>query len=82
MVLYKTHSWVYKILIFAALVFLVFSANKAFSEIISGSVNKEQVMGSSGVVVDNKTGMPVTGALVSIPAKGTSAVTGETGVFQ
>ena len=82
MVLYKTHSRVYKILLFTMLIFLcAFIENKASSEIISGSVNKEQVIGNSGVVINGKTGVPVTGAIVSIPAKGAGTVTNEMGVF-
>ena len=54
----------------------------ASSEILSGSVNQEHVIIGSGVIVDGKTGLPVAGAIVSLPSENLNTMTNRNGAFQ
>lgn len=50
--------------------------------ILSGTVCQDHLMKETGVVIDGKTGQPVSGALVEVPAQQKSTLTDDHGAFQ
>jgi hypothetical protein len=61
----------------------LFTTNISHASPLSGSVQEDSFLqGKSNKVVDSATGMPVSGAMVSIPAKGLSASTDNFGNFK
>lgn len=69
------------VIVMLLLAWLLFQ-QPAIPEILSGSVNQEHVIIGSGVIIDGKTGLPVAGALVSLPSENINTITNKNGTFQ
>lgn len=85
MVLFKNKSWNYRFWTFILIIFLcLYMGENSYSEILSGIVNKEDYVNhnETGTIYNNRTGAPVSGAMVSVPSEGKSAVTNKFGEFQ
>ncbi|MBR2069080.1 MAG: hypothetical protein IJ877_04875 [Candidatus Gastranaerophilales bacterium] len=63
------------------LLFLLFSFNIAFSEVISGKINHDDI-NYSNKIVDYKTGMPLENARISIPDLNYSTYSNSDGTFK
>lgn len=68
-------------LIFILLISSISLQKQAFSEVLSGSVNKEYVFNGTGIVIDRNTNLPVDGAVVSVPSKNMYTTTNNRGEF-
>ena len=56
--------------------------DKAFSVTLSAIVKEEHLIKESGIIIDNKTGKSIAGALISIPSKRINTVSDKFGMFQ
>lgn len=81
--MFKRRPWVSSIIALLLIVALsLFISEKSNAKILSGIINEEHIIHESGIIVDQKTGIPIAGATISIPSKGISAKTNEFGKFQ
>jgi hypothetical protein len=51
------------------------------AEVLSGAVREQNTVGETGIIIDNRTGEPIGGAAVSIPAEGIRTTTDDAGKF-
>ena len=69
------------VLIISVLILCLVTGTYCSAEILSGEVRKQDIYDETGIIIDNRTGMPISNATVSIPAEGINTTSDGSGRF-